>query len=54
MFFLTIDNLRNRGKILVNVCYLCKRDEETCKHIVLWCPEVYKLWILVYGVLGIS
>lgn len=26
--FLTIDNLKKKGKILINAHYLCKRDEE--------------------------
>lgn len=29
--FLTIDNLRRRGKFLVNDCFLCKNDDSTCR-----------------------
>lgn len=42
------------GKILVNKCFLYKKEVESCNHILLWCLFVYKLWILVYGLLGIS
>lgn len=42
------------GRIMVNSCFLCKREAETCNHILLWCPEVYKLWTMIYGLLGIS
>lgn len=51
---LTIDKLRRRDKVLVNAYYLCKRNEETCNHVLLWCPWVYKLWMMVFGWLGIS
>lgn len=39
---------------MMNSCFLCKRDAETCNHVLLWCPFVYKLWTMVYGLLGIS
>lgn len=51
---LTIDNLRKRGKELVKACYLCKWEEETSNQLFFWCPVVYKLWIIVYGLLGIN
>lgn len=35
---LTIDKLVRRRKILVKRCCLCRRAEETCDHILLWCP----------------
>lgn len=52
--FLTIDNLEKRGNILINTCFLYKKDEETCKHVLLHCLVVYELWIIVYGLLGVS
>lgn len=27
--------MEKRGKILVNACFLCKRNEETCEHVLL-------------------
>lgn len=40
--------------MLVNGCYLCKRDAESCNHIVLWCPFACLLWTLSYSLLGIN
>lgn len=39
---------------MVNGCYLCKQNAETCSHIVLWCLVVYKLWTMVYNLFGIK
>lgn len=39
---------------MVNQCYLCKLDEESCNHIVLWCPMVYNIWIMVYNLFRIN
>lgn len=52
--FLTIDNLRRRGKFLVNDCFLCKNDDSTCRYVLLHCLVVYKLWQIVYGLLGLN
>lgn len=38
---LTINHLRKREKILVNVCYFCKKAEESCNHVLLQCPVAY-------------
>lgn len=51
---LTSNKLRKMRKILVNACYFCKRTEESCNHLLLWCPVIYKLWIMFYDLLGIS
>lgn len=48
-----IDKLR-RGICLVNACYMCKQDEESCNHLLLWCLVVHKLWTMVYNFLGIN
>lgn len=40
---LTIDKLMRRGKIMVNGCYMCWREAETCNHLLLWCPVAYDL-----------
>lgn len=50
---LTIDKLMNRGGVIVNTCYLCKRVVETCNHLLLWCPVAHLLWSMVYNLLGI-
>lgn len=39
--------------IMVNGCFLCKRNVELYNHIILWCLFVYQLWILACTLLGI-
>lgn len=51
---LTIDNLRKWGKILVNASYFCKRTEESCNLVFLWCLVVHQLWVMLYGLISIS
>lgn len=51
---LPIDKLRNWGRVLVNGCYYCLQAEESCNHLLLWCPLVYSLWCLIYGLVGID
>lgn len=53
-FILTINKLMKRGRIMANDCYLCEREAKSCNHILLWCPTMYKLWTMVYELLGIS
>lgn len=43
-----------RDRILVNKCFLCKGDTESCNHIFLWCPFSVKLWSLVYSLMGLN
>lgn len=49
---LTIDKLRARGQIIVNRCYLCMN--ESCKHLLRWCPIAYGLWSMIYELLRID
>lgn len=51
---LTINMLMRRGRCMVNRCYLCKMEAESCNHLLLWCPVVYRLWSMIYGLLGIK
>lgn len=39
---------------MVSACYPCKRVAKTCDHVLFWRPMVYKLWAMVYGLLGIN
>lgn len=34
---LTVDNLRRKGFILVNRCYMCEKQEETVRHLLFEC-----------------
>lgn len=40
----TLDNLRHRKRILVNVCPMCLADEETVDHLILGCKATKVLW----------
>lgn len=51
---LTTDKLIRCGKILVNSSYFCKKTAETCNHLLFCCLKVYKLWTMVYGLLGVK
>lgn len=50
---LTLDKLRARDCTLLNGCFMCMRDKEDHRHLLLRCPTAYELWSLVYGLLGI-
>ncbi|KAF5464706.1 hypothetical protein F2P56_014761 [Juglans regia] len=41
---LTTDNLRKRGCVVMNWCYLCKKDGESVDHLLLHCEVTKVLW----------
>jgi hypothetical protein len=41
---LTMDNFRKRHVIVVNRCYLCKRNWESLNHLLLHCEVACALW----------
>lgn len=51
---LTADNLRKQKIIIVDRCYLCKRDGESVDHLLLHCDVAYTLWNLVFSRVGMS
>jgi hypothetical protein len=51
---LIIDNLRKRHVIVVDRCYICKRDEESVDHILLHCVAVVILWNIFFNHFGLS
>lgn len=51
---LTLDNLMRRGRILVDRCFLCKCNAESCNHILLWCLFSFNLWSIVYSLFGVN
>lgn len=48
---LMLDKLMRKGKILVNGCYLCKQDAESCNHALWWSLFVSAL---LFGLLFIG
>jgi hypothetical protein len=51
---LTVDNLRKRKIIIVDRCYLCKRDGESVDHLLLHCDVASTLWNHVFSWFGMS
>ena len=51
---LTLDNLRLRGRILVNRCCMCHCNEETVDHLLLHCPVAHSLWVYMLQIFGIQ
>jgi hypothetical protein len=50
----TIDNLRRRGMIIVNRCWLCESAEETVDHLLLHCGVANALWNSIFSMIGVS
>ncbi|CAN0914878.1 hypothetical protein LINGRAHAP2_LOCUS28792 [Linum grandiflorum] len=40
----TQDNLKKRGWIIANRCYLCEKSEKSAFHLLVSCPLTYKVW----------
>lgn len=51
---LTMDNLRLRGKVVVNGCPMCLCDEETVDHLLLNCQTDQTLWSYLIDSFGCS
>lgn len=50
---LTIDNFMKIGRVMVNGCYMCKQEAESCNYLLLWCLTVYNNRTMMYGLLGV-
>ena len=50
---LTIDNLRRRGMIVVNRCWLCEVDGELVDHLLLHCGVANALWNIIFNRFGL-
>ena len=51
---LTIDQLKRRGWNMPNRCYLCKVDEETNDHLILFCKKAILLWSLLFSLFDVQ
>jgi hypothetical protein len=50
---LTLDNLRRRGMVVGNRCWLCELDGESVNHIFLHCGDVKDLWNAFFSRFGL-
>ena len=51
---LTIDQLKRRGMIFANRCFMCEEEEETIDHLLIHCKIAKLLWDLILSIVGIS
>jgi hypothetical protein len=49
----TIDNLRRKGMIVVNRCWLCESDGESVDHLFLHCGVSNALWNAIFSRFGL-
>ena len=45
---LTTDNLRKRGCVVMNWCYMCKKNGESVNHLLLHCEVARALWAEIF------
>ena len=51
---LTLDNLKRRGMVFANRCFLCEKDEETIDHLLIHCKSAKMLSDWLLSIVGIS
>jgi hypothetical protein len=51
---LTLDNLRKRNAIVVNLCYMCKKSREFIDHLLLHCEVARELWSSLFNLFGVD
>jgi hypothetical protein len=50
---LTVDNLRRRGMVVVNRCWLCESDGESVDHLLLHYGAARALWNAFFDRFGL-
>ncbi|RVX12696.1 putative ribonuclease H protein [Vitis vinifera] len=51
---LTIDQMKRFGWSIPNRCYLCKNEEETIDHLLLFCEKAKMLWLMIFSLFGVQ
>jgi hypothetical protein len=51
---LTLDNLRKRHVIVINICYMCKKTVESMNHLFFHYDVIFVLWSTLFNRFGIS
>ena len=51
---LTLDNLKHRGMVFANRCFMCEEGEETINHLLIHCRIAKMLWDLLLSIGGFS
>ncbi|GFS36239.1 hypothetical protein Acr_00g0044890 [Actinidia rufa] len=51
---LTMDNLRRRKIVVIEWCYMCKRNAESTDHLLIHCDVASELWRCVYAIFGVQ
>lgn len=39
---------------MVNGCSMCKREVETCNHLLLFFPAAQEIWTMIFSLLGVN
>ena len=51
---LTTDRLKRFDWSIPNRCFLCKNQEETIDHLLLFCAKTILLWLLILSLFGVQ
>ncbi|KAJ9705268.1 hypothetical protein PVL29_003364 [Vitis rotundifolia] len=51
---LTLDQLKRRGWIVANRCFLCPVEEESIDHFLIHCSKAKVLWELIFALFGVT
>ena len=46
--------MKRFGWSIPNRCYLCKNEEETIDHLLLFCEKAKMLWLMIFSLFGVQ